>query len=1028
MAPLKKLGSTLHKLSDKFTSANKRRISEDGEAAQQAKQPKTLPPSPQGQQSDLGPRKVSQPTIPQIPTSTTLTNFHPVGLEMGSTSSSQHSATAHGGSQSRTPSSASSMQKDPSARYGSTPDDPIDLTSSPLGSPMSQFTDSSSLNLWLSGMDQIEMDEQVARRLQEYLNNNSAEANTYCSEPWDFDPRTYGAYLTTLKCAQCQAYMAFNLEKMGSWTEKSLYSDPSVAPSPKLGDRLLRRGMRPRSTSEPDPSSAQPASSHSHPVPPNAYAIAGGYTPTAAAQAAMQKKLTKHRPKMSQLSKGIGYGGPDYFAGRSPGDFLGLGTKAKPKPTFSREDKEAEKYYAALSVLLPSRTRYQPSQFDFEESQPAVAFMLARSPLMQKASEILRQTSIEEMTASRSLYSALMDFLAAMTRHPSALLHLLFTNLVLYSEAEQLGPLTFWTPERTAGSSQGAEKTEPLNRLLETLADTCRYYLHAASAHVDELKTNDEAGALELANKIISTASGIQETRKRSRSSFFGDNSTSLQPIAQSSTVMTRSRSAMSAAKEAKGEAQAWHREHCVKDLPDEVILKSFHFASKARGMANTNMPRTRMKKLLTQVSSLRSDLPEGIFVRHGASRLDIMKVLIVGPEDTPYENGLFEFDLFCDQYFPEKPPQMQFRTTSGGRVHFNPNLYANGKVCLSLLGTWSGQNWVPNQSTILQVLVSIQGMILCSQPWYNEPGREAHLDEAGSKQYNRTIFGHTIATAMIGWLNERLSQPDKGEAGSSDKGKGKDPASTPKKSPASTASKLVAASPVTEAFPNTSAPPLPHPSTAWMGSPYYIDSDGNEWKPVFSASPHMPYSYGPSAQPPVPGSPSASSTKADASKAKNGPPAATITIPTFMKNAPPPLAQKYQDFFVKLQSKSVDDYVTPPQSLGTPPGVPFWSSPWDHTTEGAPPFGHIEGDGSGLFLFPVSHWPGMLYDAPPLLPIGNTLVDGKDDEVWGEVIRHHFERRGQLILVKAKKSPYQPDKTTLKALEDALKRMGFME
>ena len=47
---------------------------------------------------------------------------------------------------------------------------------------------------------------------------------------------------------------------------------------------------------------------------------------------------------------------------------------------------------------------------------------------------------------------------------------------------------------------------------------------------------------------------------------------------------------------------------------------------------------------------------------------------------------------------------QVQFLTTGGGRVRFNPNLYACGKVCLSLLGTWSGPSWVPGQSTLLQV------------------------------------------------------------------------------------------------------------------------------------------------------------------------------------------------------------------------------------------------------------------------------------------------------------------------------------
>ncbi len=56
------------------------------------------------------------------------------------------------------------------------------------------------------------------------------------------------------------------------------------------------------------------------------------------------------------------------------------------------------------------------------------------------------------------------------------------------------------------------------------------------------------------------------------------------------------------------------------------------------------------------------------------------MKVLIIGPKGTPYEHGLFEFDLFCPSNFPNAPPNMLFRTTGGGRVRFNPNLYNCGK------------------------------------------------------------------------------------------------------------------------------------------------------------------------------------------------------------------------------------------------------------------------------------------------------------------------------------------------------------
>ena len=66
--------------------------------------------------------------------------------------------------------------------------------------------------------------------------------------------------------------------------------------------------------------------------------------------------------------------------------------------------------------------------------------------------------------------------------------------------------------------------------------------------------------------------------------------------------------------------------------------------------------------------------------------------------------------------------------TTGGGTVRFNPNLYNCGKVCLSLLGTWSGQDgetWNKDTSTFLQVLVSIQSLILVEDPYFNEPGWE---------------------------------------------------------------------------------------------------------------------------------------------------------------------------------------------------------------------------------------------------------------------------------------------------------------
>lgn len=48
-------------------------------------------------------------------------------------------------------------------------------------------------------------------------------------------------------------------------------------------------------------------------------------------------------------------------------------------------------------------------------------------------------------------------------------------------------------------------------------------------------------------------------------------------------------------------------------------------------------------------------------------------------------------------------------------------NLYEEGKVCLSILGTWSGDKdevWSAARSSLLQAFVSIQGLVLVKEPY----------------------------------------------------------------------------------------------------------------------------------------------------------------------------------------------------------------------------------------------------------------------------------------------------------------------
>jgi baculoviral IAP repeat-containing protein 6 len=85
--------------------------------------------------------------------------------------------------------------------------------------------------------------------------------------------------------------------------------------------------------------------------------------------------------------------------------------------------------------------------------------------------------------------------------------------------------------------------------------------------------------------------------------------------------------------------------------------------------------------------------------------------------------------------------------------VRFNPNLYNCGKVCLSLLGTWAGPGWDPVRSTLLQVLVSIQSLIMVDDPYFNEPGFQGELGtplgRQHSRDYNATVREATLRHAM---------------------------------------------------------------------------------------------------------------------------------------------------------------------------------------------------------------------------------------------------------------------------------------
>mmetsp|Transcript_25311 Transcript_25311/g.24933 ORF Transcript_25311/g.24933 Transcript_25311/m.24933 type:complete len:394 (+) Transcript_25311:976-2157(+) len=158
-------------------------------------------------------------------------------------------------------------------------------------------------------------------------------------------------------------------------------------------------------------------------------------------------------------------------------------------------------------------------------------------------------------------------------------------------------------------------------------------------------------------------------------------------------------------------------------------------------------------KEIKALTRSLPCEPSGSIFAAVNQSNLSMIEVLISGTEDSPYDHGLFLFDLKLPHDYPSNPPQMNIKTTGYGTLRFNPNLYDSGYVCLSIINTWEGdpeEKWNPTYSTLLQVFLSIQALVMNKDVLQKEPGYEGYDSEyMDNLQYRAIVTYGNIKYAM---------------------------------------------------------------------------------------------------------------------------------------------------------------------------------------------------------------------------------------------------------------------------------------
>ena len=149
---------------------------------------------------------------------------------------------------------------------------------------------------------------------------------------------------------------------------------------------------------------------------------------------------------------------------------------------------------------------------------------------------------------------------------------------------------------------------------------------------------------------------------------------------------------------------QSHHDTVSHADLP---IANANRSSSWSLGITNRGQRHDLVHRPLSFLTILR---PKQLTLRRNA--------VIIGPTDTPFEDGTFRLVMHFEEQYPNKPPGVKFISQM-----FHPNVYGTGELCLDIL-----QNrWSPTYD-VAAILTSIQRY----QPRYQDSYLHVHCDRGG--------------------------------------------------------------------------------------------------------------------------------------------------------------------------------------------------------------------------------------------------------------------------------------------------------
>ncbi|XP_008821066.1 ubiquitin-conjugating enzyme E2 D2-like [Nannospalax galili] len=115
------------------------------------------------------------------------------------------------------------------------------------------------------------------------------------------------------------------------------------------------------------------------------------------------------------------------------------------------------------------------------------------------------------------------------------------------------------------------------------------------------------------------------------------------------------------------------------------------------------------LKRIQKELCAFTGDPPAQCFAAPVRENMFHWQAIIIGPDGSPYEGGVFFLTIHFPTSYPIDPPKVSFIT----RI-YHPNIGKNGNICLDILT----YEWSP-AFTISKVLLSICSLLCNPNPEY---------------------------------------------------------------------------------------------------------------------------------------------------------------------------------------------------------------------------------------------------------------------------------------------------------------------